>query len=86
LGSLHSSANKGDLPLGRWLPPLGSAVTKTASICASILASSDRNGDDAIWDVTGFTKNRERLLDGTLPKPSSKSVIAARKAGAKNRN
>lgn len=30
------------------------------------------NMDDAIWDVTVFTKNRERLLDGALPKPSSK--------------
>src|SRR6202522_2418071 len=30
------------------------------------------NMDDAIWDVTVFTKNRERLLDGDIPKPSSK--------------
>lgn len=30
------------------------------------------NMDDAIWGVTVFTKNRERLLDATLPKPSSK--------------
>src|SRR6204780_4646259 len=30
------------------------------------------NMDDPIWDVTVFTKNRERLLTGTLPKPSSK--------------
>jgi transposase len=30
------------------------------------------NMDDAIWDVTVFTKNRERLLDGDIAKPSSK--------------
>jgi hypothetical protein len=41
-------------------------VTKTASICATILASPDLNGDDAIWDVTAFTKNRERLLVGDI--------------------
>ena len=27
--------------------------------------------DDPIWDATTFTKNRDRLLDGDLPPPSS---------------
>jgi transposase len=30
------------------------------------------NMDDPIWDVTVFTKNRERLLDGDMLSPSSK--------------
>ena len=26
--------------------------------------------DDAVWEVTVFTKNRDRLLNGTWPRPS----------------
>lgn len=30
------------------------------------------NMDDAVWDATVFSKNRERLLGGDIPKPSLK--------------
>src|SRR4030088_2832452 len=33
------------------------------------------NMDDAIWDVTVFTKNRERLLDGDIAKPVFQAVL-----------
>jgi hypothetical protein len=36
------------------------------------------NMDDSVWDVTVFTKNRERLLDVDLPKPSSKPCCSRR--------
>jgi transposase len=42
------------------------------------------NLDDAIWDVTVFTKNRECLLDG-LPKPSSKPCSSRRASGVCSR-
>ena len=31
--------------------------------------------DAPVWDVTVFTKNRERLLAGTSPRPSSRAVV-----------
>jgi IS5 family transposase len=43
------------------------------------------NMDDAIWDVTVFTKNRKRLLDGTLPKPSSKPCSSRHASGVCSR-
>jgi len=33
------------------------------------------NMDDAIWDVTVFTKNRERLLDGGIAKAFFQAVL-----------
>jgi len=39
------------------------------------------NMDDTVWDATVFTKNRERLLDGTLPKPSSKPYSSRHASG-----
>ena len=33
------------------------------------------NMDDAIWDVTVFTKNRERLLDGHIPETFFQAVL-----------
>ena len=39
------------------------------------------NMDDAIWDVTVFTKNRERLLDGDIAEPSSKRCSSRRGSG-----
>jgi transposase-like protein DUF772 len=43
------------------------------------------NMDDVIWDVTVFTKNRDRLLDGTLPKPSSKLFSIRHASGVGSR-
>jgi transposase len=43
------------------------------------------NMDDPIWDVTVFTKNRERLLEGTLPKPSSKLCSSRQESGVCSR-
>src|SRR2546428_10659389 len=38
--------------------------------------------DDAVWDVTVFTKNRERLLDGDVARRFFEQVLAqARQAG-----
>jgi len=31
--------------------------------------------DDAIWDVTVFTKNRERLLDGDIAEAFFQAVL-----------
>ena len=33
------------------------------------------NMDDAIWDVTVFTKNRERLLDGNIAEAFFQAVL-----------
>jgi hypothetical protein len=33
------------------------------------------NLDDAIWDVTVFTKNRERLLDGDIAEAFFPAVL-----------
>jgi transposase len=33
------------------------------------------NMDDAIWDVTVFTKNRERLLDGDIAEAFFQAVL-----------
>ena len=41
LGSIRRYANRSCLPLGSWLPPFGSTVTKTASICASVFELFD---------------------------------------------
>jgi len=35
------------------------------------------NMDDSVWDVTVFTKNRERLLDGDIAEASSPSGASA---------
>jgi transposase len=35
------------------------------------------NMDDAIWDVTVFTKNRERLLDGDIAEAFFQAVLPA---------
>jgi hypothetical protein len=43
------------------------------------------NMDDAIWDVTVFTKNRERCSMGTLPKPSSKPYSSRHASGVCSR-
>src|SRR5438094_2225987 len=40
------------------------------------------NMDDAIWDVTVFTKNRERLLDGDIAEAFFQAVL--RQAGERN--
>ena len=37
--------------------------------------------DDAIWDATTFTKNRDRLLDGDIATAFFTEVLAAIKAG-----
>src|SRR5260370_32791973 len=34
------------------------------------------NPDDAVWDVTVFTKNRERLMDGVVPQRLLEAVPA----------
>jgi transposase len=34
------------------------------------------NMDDAIWDVTVFTKNRERLLDGDIAEAFFQAVLS----------
>jgi hypothetical protein len=39
------------------------------------------NMDDAIWDVTVFPKNRERLLEGDIAQPSSKLFSIRRGSG-----
>src|SRR5215467_8680411 len=39
-GLMRSEANSNCLPLGCWLPPCGSTVTKTASISSSVFGSS----------------------------------------------
>jgi transposase len=33
------------------------------------------NMDDAVWDVTVFTKNRERLLDGEIAEAFFQAVL-----------
>jgi transposase len=33
------------------------------------------NMDDSIWDVTVFTKNRERLLDGDIAEAFFQAVL-----------
>jgi len=35
------------------------------------------NMDDAIWDVTVFTKNRERLLDGDIAEAWGTALVVA---------
>jgi transposase len=39
------------------------------------------NMDDSVWDVTVFTKNRERLLVGTLPGPFSEPCSSRQERG-----
>ena len=39
------------------------------------------NMDDAVWDVTVFTKNRERLLDGDMARRFFEQVLALARAG-----
>jgi len=41
--------------------------------------------DDSIWDVTVFTKNRERLPDGNLPKHSSRRCSSRHESGVCSR-
>ena len=43
------------------------------------------NMDDAIWDVTVFTKNRERLLDGDIAEASSKPCCSRHASGVCSR-
>ena len=38
--------------------------------------------DDAIWDVTVFTKNRERLLHGDVARAFFERVVAQARAAA----
>ena len=40
------------------------------------------NMDDSVWDVTVFTKNRERLLDGDIAGAFFRAVL--QQAGEKN--
>jgi transposase len=39
------------------------------------------NMDGSVWDATVFTKNRERLLVGTLPGPFSEPCSSRRERG-----
>jgi transposase len=39
---------------------------------------------DSIWDVTVFTKNRERLLDGNIAEPFFQAVLRERGSALKS--
>ena len=39
------------------------------------------NVDDSVWDVTVFTKNRERLFDADIAAPFSKLCSSRQKRG-----
>jgi len=91
LGALYARTGRPSIPPEQLLRALVLQVLYTARSERLLMEQLDYNllycwfvglnADDPVWDVTVFTKNRERLLRGEIAQAFFERVVAQARAG-----